>query len=302
MTFPNPTDPNNQTDDRNNYANNQQMGADVTQYQQDQASMAADISALHQALNNMAAELANNPQDAGLALMTFFTQILPDVLGIQQDQMNVLADSQNIASDLRSFVTSAQTDFNAGANVTSAQTQDLYDNSMDLSNWTSYLSNSANFPDASNPGKNFTPPLDPTDAGQIQNMVTSIGQQFSHYDNSSKSNKSDWGPDGTGNNWAGQMVRDMATGWGGTNGDPFIPGWFAPPASGANPTSPATQIKAIQGDLQQANSAVSTQATTTQTQEQFFTNQYNQFVGVTNSLQQSFASENTASVNNQKTS
>jgi len=279
MTFPNPTDPNNQTDDRNNYANNQQMGADVTQYQQDQASMAADISALHQALNNMAAELANNPQNAGLALMSFFTQILPDVLGIQQDQMNVLADSQNIASDLRSFVTSMQSDFNTGALATQGDMTDLYLNADSLNYWTGYLSNSANFPDPANPGKNFTPPLDPTDAGQIQNMMSDIQEKFSH------------GTEGQGADWGNptQMAADMSN-------------WFSAPPSGANPTSPATQIKAIQGDLQQANSAVSTQATTTQTQEQFFTNQYNQFVGVTNSLQQSFASENTASVNNQKTS
>ena len=87
--------------------------------------------------------------------------------------------------------------------------------------------------------------------------------------------------------------------------------WFATPVSelpgpnytpGPNndPTAPNPAIKAIQGDLQQINSAVSSQATTLNTQIQFFTSQYNQFVNVDASLQKSQISQDNSLVNNQK--
>jgi hypothetical protein len=81
-----------------------------------------------------------------------------------------------------------------------------------------------------------------------------------------------------------------------------LPGSNQPTPPNPNPAGPAPQIKAIQGDTQQINSAVSSQATTLNTQIQFFTGQYNQFVNVQSSLQKSQVSQDNSFVNNQKSS
>lgn len=271
---PSPFDPNNQNDDPGNYANDQQIASDVNQWLADQNQMSLDKTAIETALANLK---SGSPDAIFAALMAFFMQIFPDVLNYQQDNMNSLADSQNISSDLRGFVNSIQNDFNEGASISAGQAADLNNNAQDLFNWTNYLDGTS-----TTPGPwSGAPPLDPTDGGQINQMISGIASEFG----------------GTGGsatvlptNWAGNIAPDMNT-------------WFTPPApGGTGPANPAPQIKAIQGDLQQANSSVSTMATTTQTSEQFYTNQYNQLTGIDNSMQQNSASEVSSFVTNQKTS
>lgn len=288
---PTPFDPNNQNDDPANYKNDQQITNDVQQYIDDQNQMSADYAAIQTALANLFPAGGHmSPDQIFAALMAFFMQVFPDILSYQEGNMNLLADSQNISSDLRGFVNSIQNDFNTGANATAADMQDMINNTQDLSNWTTFLSS-----------KNSawtTPPLDPTDAGQINQQLTDIENQFTHQDNSTTSPNpnpiiNDWGN-------AQNMANDM-TGWPSSTSGGAIPGWFSNPDT-TNPANPAPQIKAIQGSLQQANSSVSTMATTTQTSEQFYTNQYNQLTGIDNSMQQNSASEVSSFVTNQKTS
>jgi hypothetical protein len=257
--------------------NNQNISNDVQQWIDDQQSLSAIATDIQIALAGMEKELHSG--NVFGAMMMFFTQIFPDVLSYQEGTMNVLADSQNIASDLRAFATQAQNDFNTAAqdagNVTGTDlAHDLYDNVEDLNQWAQYLSTPNSYWNATNC------PLDVNDATTIEdqtNTTTGIGSYFG-------TNGADWG------NFT-NMTNDMNS-------------WFtAPSGSSSNPpASPAPAIKGIQGCLQQANSAVSTMATTTQTTEQFYTNQYNQLTGIDNSMQQNTISGESSFVTNQKTS
>jgi hypothetical protein len=250
----------------------QNMEDAVNQLILDRAQMTKDLGALLEALEKMKEEIKNGHAD--IALMMAFTTIFPAIFQYKQDNMVQLADSENIASGLRSFVNNAATAFNQKGLPNNSPTdpkddaaKDLYDNVTALSAWSQYLSTAQNGEWTSS-----TLPLDPTDAQNIKSSCDNIANQFT----------ADWGN-------TAKMNSDMVN-------------WYTAPTDDGKtpPAEPATQIKAIQGALQTSNSAVSTLATTTQTQEQFYTNEYNQITGITNSLQQSQATQTGTLVHNQK--
>ena len=260
-----------------NNPNNTNMNNDVQQWCNDNEQLQADKTTLNNALAAMSKDIGQGKNDnTDGALMLLFTAVLPGVLTYQQDSMNMLADSQNISSDLRNFNNSIQDDFNQGANIQQGDAanpgaQDLFNNVNDLNTWAKFLSQGQ-----AGGWTAADAPLSSANATEIENNTDDIKTQFAG-DGTTKWNE-------------GEIQPDMAK-------------WFAtPPAtSTTDPTDPAKQIKEIQGDTQQINSTVSSQATTLNTQIQFFTGQYNQFVNVQSSLQKSHVSQDNSFVNNQKT-
>jgi len=264
-----------------NNPNNTNMNNDVNQWCQDNAQMQADKTTLNNALAAMAGDIGKGKGDnTDGALMLLFTAVLPGVLTYQQDSMNMLADSQNISSDLRNFNNSIQNDFNAGSAVTPAQAQDLFNNVNDLNTWAKFLSTGQ-----SGGWTTADAPLSAANATEIENNTTGIKTAFEG--------------NGGAANWNTTNIKTDMQQWFAT---PIseLPGPNQPTPPNPNPAGPAPQIKAIQGDTQQINSAVSSQATTLNTQIQFFTGQYNQFVNVQSSLQKSQISQDNSFVNNQK--
>jgi hypothetical protein len=266
-----------------NNPNNTNMNNDVNQWCQDNAQMQADKTTLNNALAAMAADIGKGKGDnTDGALMLLFTAVLPGVLTYQQDSMNMLADSQNISSDLRNFNNSIQDDFNAGGNITYPQAQDLYNNVNDLNTWAKFLS-------TAQPGGWTTAdaPLSAANATEIENNTAGIENSFEGNGGSGNWNPSTIQQDMA--NWFATPVTELP------NGPNYVP------TPSSDPAGPAPEIKAIQGNTQQINSAVSSQATTLNTQIQFFTGQYNQFVNVQSSLQKSQISQDNSFVSNQKT-
>ena len=104
----------------NDQINNQNMQTDYDQWYSDEQTMQQDEESLATAIADLVNVSHGHNYNATFeAMMMFFTQVFPDVLNIQQDQLNTLSDTQNISSDLRSFVTSIQNDSNtlSGANL-----------------------------------------------------------------------------------------------------------------------------------------------------------------------------------------
>ena len=256
-----------------NNPNNTNMNNDVQQWVEDNDQMQADKATLNAALASMGKDLTSGNTDG--ALMLLFTAVLPGVLGYQQDSMSMLGE--NITSDLRNFNNNIQSDFNAGGNITSAQAQDLVNNVNDLKTWTTFLSTAQ-----SGGWSSANAPLSASDASEIQENANDIQNQ---------------------------LTNNGKLGWNSKTVQTDMNDWFAAPVAAlpsgsttpTDPTQPNPAIKAVQGDNQQINSAVSSQATTLNTQIQFFTSQYNQFVNVDSSLQKSQISQDNSFINNQKT-
>ncbi|NDD58245.1 MAG: hypothetical protein EBZ47_03200 [Chlamydiae bacterium] len=247
-------------------ANNAQMQNDVNQWYADSQKISIDESAFYAALAQMNELAAEGKTD--LALMYLFTSVFPAMLSFQEDTITLLADSQNISSDLRNFVSCAENDFNAGGSASPEQMADMYNNVQSLNSWASYLS-------SDNPGywsAGSGAPLSATDAANIEDDCNTIAGVFG---------TTDWGN-------PANMSNDVKS-------------WFSEPTSSDN-AIPSQNIKTVQGAFQQANSAVSSISTTLQSQEQFYIDQYNQYVGIDNSMQQSECTQNAAFVNNQKVS
>jgi hypothetical protein len=262
-----------------------QMKNDYDQWLLDQKAQAADDEEVKSALASMEelmaeAKIGHNKNAEFMAMMLFFYQVMPNLMQQQQDNITALADSQNIDSDLRNFVTNIQGDINsgytnssggAGSSYTINQptAEDIMGNIADLKQWTTFLSTTS---------CNGTTPLDASDADNLlsnmSSIATSIGDTYT--------------PGGSNFNTIAITVENTING-----------------IYGEQPNNPQFQanqqtVSSIQQNLQQANSTTSSIATTTQTTEQFFVNQYNQFTGIDNSLQQSYASTNNSMVNNQK--
>lgn len=289
---------------------------DVQQWLNDQAQIGVDESDLQTALAQMEKE-AKSGNVFG-AMMVFFTSVFPDVLTYQQDTMNTLADSQNIASDLRAFATSIQNDFNASAGLSPTtvvngqvepnqaaldNAKDLFNNTNDLNSWATFLSN----PQSGFPWTSANCPLDHSDGLTITSQMSGIVSAFGGSNGEQVQtgwnyNNGTWTAINTSVSWSdsdeGSSMAAALYAWNNTTNLPSnAPSGTTPPN-----VPPANQVKEIQGNLQQANSAVSTMATTTQTTEQFYTNQYNQLTGIDNSIQQNTISEESSFVTNQKTS
>jgi hypothetical protein len=239
---------------------NQELQKDYDTWQADQEQLKEDLQQVLAMLDKMQkAEHGGKFDSVSIALSMAFTCVLPTIFSEKEDNLNQLSDSQNIASDLRRYVTLIQNDFNSIGNGASAPTGSAGVNKMNqeiqsLENWTSKLSQDGG-------------PLDPTSAGQLTTALTDITTQLS-----------------------GKTDTDV---W----------NWFNPPTPDpSKPPQPSTTqfLKAIQGDIQQSNSSVSTLSTTTQTTEQFYVNQYNQITGIDNSIQQSWVSGQGVMVNNEK--
>lgn len=293
----------------------------VQQWLDDQAQVGIDKQAIDAAIAQMEADITHGNNVFG-AMMIFFSSIFPDVLTYQEDTMNTLADSQNISSDLRSFVTQIQKDFNTGATLdpngsgsasANANAIDLYNNTQDLKSWTDFLDRAQ-----SGLWTSKTCPLDASDGETISNSLKDIEGAFGggsasgvqvqtgwNWGPGPNNGPDQWNPTYTTVNWTSKDGgAGMATAMWNWNNSTALPTTGTPPSGtpGPTPPQPATEIKEIQGDLQQSNSSVSTMATTTQTTEQFYTNQYNQLTGIDNSMQQNTISEESSFVTNQKTS
>ena len=255
---------------------------DYNQWYEDQQQIQDDLTQVLAMLDKMKkAEQGGHYDSVSVALQMAFMCVFPTIFSEKEDNINQLSDSMNISSDLRTYVTSIQNDFNnaptesttvpAGSTQSPAETnaQDLIDRVTDLNRWVNFLQNSSS-------GFNGVTAIDATDATNITTAISDITTAFGK----------DWG-------CSANMATDM-TNW--NNPTPVTP-----PSGGTPiPPEPAPQIKEIQGDLQQANSSVSTMSTTTQTTEQFYTNEYNQITGIDNSMQQSWVSGQTSMINNQK--
>jgi hypothetical protein len=238
------------------------------------------------------AEQGGHYDSVSVALQMAFMCVFPTIFSEKEDNINQLSDSMNISSDLRKYVTQIQNDFNNASTISSntpgttpsANAQDLYDRVTDLNRWVNFLQDPSS-------ACNGVTALDATDASNITNAIGDIKNQFTHQGKDASGNPitiNDWT-----NKDYGNMAQDMIN-WNSTTP-------VTPPTGGTPiPPAPAPQIKAIQGDLQQANSSVSTMSTTTQTIEQFYTNEYNQITGIDNSMQQSWVSGQTSMINNQK--
>jgi hypothetical protein len=259
---------------------NKQLASDAQQLWNDRQQMEDDYNAIQAALTQMLADLkSKDPTSVFMALMVALYQIFPAIEAYKGDNIKQLADSENIASDLRTFITGGETAFNKtdGSNASDLFyfIQDLNGdgststyNVQGTANGTSFNESWLSFlTDKTIWGSNT--PLDATDEAYLVQSVADIKSQFG----------ADWGN-------TAKMQSDIAN-------------WYN--QSSTTMGEPAPQIKAIQGDCQQATQAVSTLATSTQTNEQFYTQEFNQIIGIDNSLLQGEASQSTALVQNQKT-
>lgn len=344
----------------NDQINNQNITADYDQWYTDEQTMQQDEESLAAAIADLVNVSHGHNYNATFeAMMMFFTQVFPDVLNIQQDQLNTLSDSQNISSDLRSFVTSIQNDMNTISqsqlytnNPTSGNPSwssrpnwtaagdgdasfDFYGNTCDLYAWAHFLSSSSSTNGLS---ANISSPLNVSDANQMEQYSVGIANEIvnpwgtSSYSVTFNVKNNNILNDDQGNLWFTDPASNPTTPSGATsNPFPTPPSgqdyigfnvayaiWLSsqtinyntnpPPApsGGGNPlsTQPGVwtdnnPIKTIQQNLQEDNSATSSISTTTQTTEQFYTNQYNQLTGIDNSMQQNFVEEISAIIQNE---
>lgn len=287
---------------------NQPLKADVTTMFFDRQLLQSELDSIQAALQQMEAD-AKSP-DKGkvfMAMMVAITQVFPAIEEYKGDNIRQLADNENVASDLRAFVTSAQ----AGFNDTTKDTTDAHGagNGADMTRGVRIYQSLAGLfglsPDGNNPpdfdemNVHFTingvhkseswlnlltdtdvwgsaTPISLANKGYLTQAIGNIEGEF-------------------GNNWVDKM--DNVTAMGHT-----VWQWqqasLTPQPSG--PPIPSAELKSVQSDLQQGTQATSTQATSLQTQEQYYTQEFNQITGVDNSIKQSQASQVTTLVHNQR--
>jgi hypothetical protein len=242
--------------------------------------MEQDYNAIGTALTNMLNDLkSGDPTKVFMALMVALYQIFPAIEAYKGDNIKQLADSENVASDIRSFVTGAETAFNDtsgnGATNLYYYVHDLNEAPVSITingqttNYNNWLALLSDQPSSGPQIWGGNPALDPTDESYVVQSFSDINTEFG---------QGVWGNTGS-----------MAT---------EIKNWYT--ISNQNPEAPASQIKSIQNDTQQANQSVSTLATSTQSNEQFYTQEFNQIIGIDNDLLQGQAQQNTNIVQNQK--
>jgi hypothetical protein len=282
---------------------NAMLQQDTEKLFSDQQQMAADYAAIGAALTNMETAMkSGNTQEIFMALQVALYQIMPDIESYQGDNIQQLSDAQNISSDLRTFGTDGQNAFNDTSGNSAAA---LFDNTQDLiggdannngsnynfnvtvtvtnssgqvvvndqsESWIQLLDGDTTGGLANVWGSNTTA-LDTNDAATILGSLQSIETQFG-------------GTNGSGGSWGN--TSEMAT---------TIAGWYN--QSNTDPAMPQAQIKTIQGAYQQITQSVSTLATSIQTNEQFYTQQFNQVLGIDNNMLQSQNQQVTTLVQNE---
>ena len=96
---------------------NQELQKDYDTWQADQEQLKEDLQQVLAMLDKMQkAEHGGKFDSVSIALSMAFTCVLPTIFSEKEDNLNQLSDSQNIASDLRRYVTLIQNDFNSIGN------------------------------------------------------------------------------------------------------------------------------------------------------------------------------------------
>ncbi len=291
---------------------NQPLLQDVMKLLTDRAQMAQDLSAIGTALEQMLHDLqSGDPNKVFTAMMVALYQIFPAIEAYKGDNIEQLADSENVGSDLRSFITGAQASFNTACGTAPNQdaANDLYNYIHDLdgnapisvsyngttytySNWVSFLSDTSGSSGSFWQAINMTPPLDTDTASYLDQATAGIKEQF---DNPGDPGSTPPIPpvDVWGQSNFGDYISDLYnTSIGNTSGieNPLTQ------------TGAMQSIKSVQSELQQSTQSVSTMATSVQTNEQFYTQEYNQILGIDNNLLQGESKQDSNFVQNQKTS
>lgn len=282
---------------------NKPMAADVINLYNDRLALAAELAAIRTALDQMEADLKSPDKEKVFqAMMIALNQVFPAIEQYKGDNVKQLADNENIASDIRGFITSAQSAFNDTTVKNNTNNADwirgnkiyqslepLYDSTTNVEvamkvsftapgisgetqeSWLDLLMDKRLWGDNT--------PLDQTNCDYLKESIGSIQGQFV------KDGKSFWTAGSAGDIGA-------AVAW-----------WYQtstqPGPKGEAPV-PSAQLKAVQGALQQSTQSVSTQATSLQTQEQYYTQEFNQLIGIDNSIKQNEATQVTTLVKNQK--
>jgi hypothetical protein len=151
---------------------NQDLQKDYQTWQDDQEQLKEDLEQVLAMLDKMQkAEHGGKFDSVSIALSMAFTCVLPTIFSEKEDNLNQLSDSQNLASDLRRYVTLIQNDFNSIGKGTSAPTGSDGVNKVNgeinrLEEWVDRLSQDGG-------------PLDATSAGQLTTALTDITTQLS---------------------------------------------------------------------------------------------------------------------------
>lgn len=267
MSTPTPTNPADQAP-----LLNPQLAKDLQAYELAQEQYKADCKEIQQ----LAAALASmkNP-------MFGVQEVMGAVMNMSGDQISALSSLDSVDTDLRGLLQGAQNAFNGLGNDAPnmgngkvdpkdvAYGQTILDNITQLENFVKWQQSLGD--------------KSPFDSGTLDNLSSAIQDIKGAFD--IKGAPSAWGNPGA---MAGDImtwVNQSNNGSGGGNGG----GTYAP------------QLKAITDGFETTNQTVSALSTTTNTQLQFTTEQYKQYLGIDQSSIQAYLKLTSAMIQNEKT-